>query len=43
MTNEEVLTYVGNNPLSVSTFGKGTFYGFVDKPAVDGIQVDYNF
>jgi outer membrane receptor protein involved in Fe transport len=43
MTNEEVLTYVGNNPLSGSTFGTDTFYGFVDKPAVYGIQVDYNF
>jgi len=43
MTNEEVLTYVGNNPLSGSTFGTDTFYGFVDKPAVYGIQLDYNF
>jgi outer membrane receptor protein involved in Fe transport len=43
MTNEEVLTYVGNNPLSGSTFGTDTFYGFIDKPAVYGIQVDYNF
>lgn len=43
ITNEEVLTYVGNNPLSGSTFGTDTFYGFVDRPAVYGIQVDYNF
>jgi len=43
MTNEEVLTYVGNNPLSGSTFGTDTFYGFVDRPAVYGIQLDYNF
>ena len=43
MTNEEVLTYVGNNPLSGSTFGTDTFYGFIDKPAVYGIQLDYNF
>jgi len=43
MTNEEVLTYVGNNPLSGSTFGTNTFYGFVDRPAVYGVQVDYNF
>jgi iron complex outermembrane receptor protein len=43
MTNEEVLTYVGNNPLSGSTFGTDTFYGFVDRPATYGIQVDYNF
>jgi outer membrane receptor protein involved in Fe transport len=43
MTNADVLTYVGNNPLSGSTFGTNTFYGFVDRPAVYGIQVDYNF
>ena len=43
MTNAEVLTYVGNNPLSGSTFGTDTFYGFVDRPATYGIQVDYNF
>jgi outer membrane receptor protein involved in Fe transport len=43
ITNEEVLTYVGNNPLSGSTFGTDTFYGFVDRPAVYGVQVDYNF
>jgi iron complex outermembrane receptor protein len=43
MTNAEVLTYVGNNPLSGSTFGTNTFYGFVDRPATYGIQVDYNF
>jgi len=43
MTDEDVLTYVGNNPLSGSTFGTDTFYGFVDRPAVYGIQLDYNF
>jgi outer membrane receptor protein involved in Fe transport len=43
MTDEKVLTYVGNNPLSGSTFGTDTFYGFVDRPAVYGIQLDYNF
>ena len=43
ITNEEVLTYVGNTPLSGSTFGTNTFYGFVDRPATYGIQLDYNF
>ena len=43
MTNADVLTYVGNNPLSGSTFGTDTFYGFVDRPAIYGIQIDYNF
>lgn len=43
ITDADVLTYVGNNPLSGSTFGTNTFYGFVDRPAVYGIQVNYNF
>ena len=43
LTNEKVLTYTGNTPLSASTFDTNTFYGFVDRPSVIGIQVDYNF
>ncbi len=43
ITDEAVLTYVGNTPLSGSTFGTNTFYGFVDRPATYGIQLDYNF
>lgn len=43
ITDEKVLTYVGNAPLSGSTFGTDTFYGFVDRPAVYGVQFEYNF
>ena len=43
ITDEDVLTYVGNTPLSGSTFGTDTFYGFVDKPSVYGVQFDYYF
>ena len=43
ITDQAVLTYVGNTPLSGSTFGTNTFYGFVDRPATYGIQLDYNF
>ena len=43
LTDEAVLTYVGNVPLSGSTFGTNTFYGFVDRPKSYGVQIDYNF
>ncbi len=43
LTNEEILTYVGNTPLSGGTFGTNTFYGFVERPSVIGLQFSYNF
>ncbi|MDH5628898.1 MAG: TonB-dependent receptor [Gammaproteobacteria bacterium] len=43
LTDEAVLTYVGNVPLSGGTFGTNTFYGFVDRPRSYGVQIDYNF
>lgn len=43
ITNEEILTYVGNVPLSINSFGTNTFYGFVDRPAAYGIQMSYEF
>ena len=43
ITDESVLTYVGNTPLSGGTFGTDTFYGFVDRPASVGVQFQYNF
>ena len=43
LTDEKVLTYAGNAPLSGSSFGTNTFYGFVDRPATIGLQVQYNF
>jgi hypothetical protein len=30
-------------PYQAALFGTDTFYGFVDRPAVYGIQLDYNF
>jgi len=43
LTDEEILTYVGNVPLSGSTFGTNTFYGFVDRPRSFGLQVNYQY
>ncbi|MCW8864683.1 MAG: TonB-dependent receptor [Colwellia sp.] len=43
LTDEEVLTYAGNAPLSGSSFGTNTFYGFVDRPATVGLQIQYDF
>lgn len=41
VTDEEILTYVGNVPLSIGSFGTNTFYGFVDRPASYGLQLSY--
>ncbi|MDP7593700.1 MAG: TonB-dependent receptor [Litorilituus sp.] len=43
LTDEKVLTYAGNAPLSGSSFGTNTFYGFVDRPVTIGIQFQYDF
>jgi len=43
ITDEKILTYVGNVPLSINSFGTNTFYGFVDRPAAYGIQMSYEF
>ena len=43
LTDEEVLTYVGNVPLSGSTFGTNTYYGFVDRPRQVAVEVGYRF
>lgn len=43
VTDEEILTYAGNVPLSIGTFGTNTFYGFVDRPASYGIQLSYQY
>jgi outer membrane receptor protein involved in Fe transport len=43
LTDEKVLTYAGNAPLSGSSFGTNTFYGFVDRPATIGLQIQYDF
>ena len=43
LTDEKVITYAGNAPLSGSSFGTNTFYGFIDRPATIGLQVQYDF
>ena len=43
LLDEEVLTYVGNTPLSGSTFGTNTFYGFVAAPTTVTAQATFDF
>ena len=43
LTDEKVLTYVGNTPLSGSTFGTNTFYGFVAPPTTVTVQATVDF
>lgn len=43
LTDEEVLTYVGNTPLAGSTFGTNTYYGFVDRPRQVAVELGYRF
>ncbi len=43
LTDERVLTYVGNNPLSGSTFNTNTFYGFVAPPRTFALSASYQF
>ncbi|MEM7081684.1 MAG: TonB-dependent receptor [Pseudomonadota bacterium] len=43
LTDERVLTYVGNNPLSGSTFSTNTFYGFVAPPRTFTLSATYEF
>jgi outer membrane receptor protein involved in Fe transport len=43
LTNEKVLTYAANVPLSASSFGTNTFYGFVDRGRQLAVEVGYRF
>ncbi|MDC0598701.1 TonB-dependent receptor [Gammaproteobacteria bacterium] len=43
LSDEDVLTYVGNVPLSAATFGTNTFYGFVDRPMQVALEAGYRF
>jgi len=43
LTDEKIITYAGNVPLSGSSFGTNTFYGFIDRPATVGLQFQYDF
>ena len=41
LSNEDVLTYAGNAPISASLFGTNTFYGFVGRPRQIALEVAY--
>ncbi len=43
LTNEDVLTYAGNVPISASIFGTNTFYAFVDRPATYAFEIGYKY
>jgi iron complex outermembrane recepter protein len=43
LTDEEVLTYAGNVPISANTFGTNTFYGFVDRGRQIAVEAGYMF
>lgn len=43
LSDEDVLTYVGNTPLSGSTFGTNTYYGFIDRPRQVALELGYRF
>jgi outer membrane receptor protein involved in Fe transport len=41
LTEEKVLTYSGNVPISANTFGTNTFYGFVDRGRQLAVEAGY--
>jgi iron complex outermembrane receptor protein len=41
LSNEDVLTYAGNAPISNSLFGTNTFYGFVARPRQIALEIAY--
>jgi len=43
LTNEKVLTYAGNVPLSASSFGTNTFFGIVDRSRQLAVEAGYEF
>lgn len=43
LTEEKVITYAGNVPLSSSTFGTNTFYGFIDRGRQLAVEAGYKF
>lgn len=43
LTDEQQFTYVGNTPLSGSTFGTNTFYSFMSRPRTTYLQATYRF
>ncbi len=43
LSDEEMLTYAGNVPLSGSTFGTNSYYGFVDRGRQLALEAGYKF
>ncbi len=43
ITDEEVMTYAGNVPLSASVFGTNTFYSFIDRPSQYAIEIGFRY
>lgn len=43
LTDEQQFTYVGNTPLSGSTFGTNTFYSFMSRPRTTYLQATWRF
>jgi iron complex outermembrane recepter protein len=43
LSDEQQLTYVGNTPLSGSSFGTNTFYSFISRPRTTYLQATYHF
>ena len=43
LTDEQQFTYVGNTPLSGSSFGTNTFYSFMSRPRTTYLQATWHF
>ncbi|BFM15649.1 TonB-dependent receptor [Maricurvus nonylphenolicus] len=43
LTDEEIITFAGNAPLSGRNFGTDTFYGFVKRPRTVAVEAAYRF
>lgn len=43
LSDEDILTYAGNMPVSATTFGTNSFYGFVARPRQVALEAGYRF
>jgi iron complex outermembrane recepter protein len=43
LSDEQQFTYVGNTPLSATSFGTNTFYSFMSRPRTTYLQATYHF
>jgi iron complex outermembrane receptor protein len=43
ITDEEVLSYAGNVPISASVFGTNTFYAFVGRPRQYALELGFRY